>query len=93
MLKSGSGSTNPEETELGFVLFLVSVDLDGTAEEQCRFRLYVVTLGISASQVGWPSFTEGRNWLSLTQLAHEPESASDPEILQPYWLFREISVN
>lgn len=34
MLKSVSGSTNPEETELGFVLFLVSVDLEGTQEEQ-----------------------------------------------------------
>lgn len=93
MLKSGSGSINPEENELGFVSFLVSVELEGTEEEQCRFRLCVMTLGISASQVGWPSFPEGRNWLSLTQLANEPESTSDLEILQPYRLFRENSVD
>lgn len=93
MLKSGSGSINPEENELGFVSFLVSVELEGTEEEQCRFRLCVMTLGISASQVGWPSFPEGRNWLSLTQLANKPESTSDLEILQPYRLFRENSVD
>lgn len=94
MLTSGSGSTNPEETELRFVSFLISVALEGTEEEQCRFRLYVVTLGISASQVGWSSFPEERNWLSLTQLANEPESTSDLEILQPYRrLFRENSVD
>ena len=93
MLKSGSGSINPEENELGFVSFLVSVELEGTEEEQCSFRLYVMTLGISASQVGWPSFPEGRNWLSLTQLADEPESTSDLEIFQPYRLYRENSVD
>lgn len=52
-----------------------------------------MTLGISATEVGWPSFTEGRNWLSLTKVASEPESTSDLEILQPYQFFREISVD